>query len=220
MIDAGAGQTVEPDVNRRPRGRSAYRTRGTAGVAAIYSTVVSLVWTLFPLALAAIFVLVGGGLQGPLGFALDLIPIALASIFVLAGIPMLLEGVGRIQVGLAGGEALIVGEDGITMAGMGHLGWDEIAAVRIGRAAVVGSRYSRENRPRLEIVPRDLARLAARPRAARARDAFLARRRRLDVRRDQAPRTGAFILGLDQLEANSADILERIARYRGLGEAG
>ncbi|HET9435313.1 MAG TPA: hypothetical protein VFO50_00515, partial [Candidatus Limnocylindrales bacterium] len=196
-------------------GRAAYRRRGIAALGAFADLARALVFLVLPLIVVVVFVGVGAG-DGVAGFVFfGLFPIALASIFVLAGVPALLEALGRLQLGTDDEDALVVDDTGIEMTGMGRLGWDEIAEIRVGDADVVeGSHHSHPDRPRLEIVPRDLARLEARPWAARAYDAFVGRRRRLVPWGDRPPRPGAFSLSLDLLDADPDEVIDRIARYR------
>lgn len=109
-------------------------------------------------------------------------------------------------------ELLVVDADGIDMRGMGRLGWAEIAQVR----AVNSGRPTSEgapNIPRLEIVPRDLRRVADLPRADRWYESYRNVIRRLNPFDDGRPSDPAFRLDFDLLAASPDEVLDLIARY-------
>ncbi|HEX5591470.1 MAG TPA: DUF3592 domain-containing protein, partial [Candidatus Limnocylindrales bacterium] len=143
-----AAPSLAAPVGGSGSGRAAYRRRGIAALGAFADLARALVFLALPLIVVVVFVGVGAG-DGVGGFVFfGLFPIALASIFVLAGVPALLEALGRLQLGTDDDDdALVVDDTGIEMTGMGRLGWDEIAEIRVGDADVVeGSDHSHPDR--------------------------------------------------------------------------
>ena len=201
---------------RSPDGatEATYRRREASAVGAGGDVMRALTFIVFPLLGGLAFLAVGLSSGGLGGVFFALFPLAIVLVFVAVGIPAFLESLGRMAVTKGDAEALIVSDSGITMTGMGHLRWSEIAAINIGAADIVEGEGGEPNRPRLEIVPRDPGRLAARPWAARSRDTFLGRIRRLKPWGDRTPKPGAFALDLDLLDADPEAVIDLIARHR------
>ena len=201
-----------------PRGDSptssmTFQRRPLALVNAVLNLVWSCLFVAVPVAFATAFVVLGAAAPFAGVQQVTLVPIGVAAIFVLGGLPTFLEAVARIQLARARMDGLVVDANGISMAGMGRLSWSEIAEVRLGQVDVVQSRGTHRRPRRLEIVPRDRSRLADRPWSARALDGYRGWwQRRIPGGTSALP--GAFGLGLDQLDARPAEVLDQIDRCR------
>lgn len=137
--------------------------------------------------------------------------------FLAWGIVLVLELPSRLRMRFGNSRLITVDDQGIEMRGMGRLGWSEIADVRVVSSPVpVGEGESGIRR--VEVVPLDPSRLAARPWPDRAYDAIRSLSGRLPFARRRRG-IGAFGLDLD-LIADPEGLLDAIARYRLVDETG
>jgi hypothetical protein len=150
--------------------------------------------------------------QAPVVWPFLLIPVFFIALSVtgLLGLPARLR--------MMRGNAVIVTVDdsGIDLRGVGHLAWADIVDVHVGDSTVVVSGGQPPVR-RLEIVPRDPRRLAARPRSDRAYDAIRTIGRRVWPFGRQMFGRAAFGLDLDLVE-DPETLLDAIAAYRVVDE--
>ncbi|MCI0582422.1 MAG: hypothetical protein L0227_05920 [Chloroflexi bacterium] len=138
-----------------------------------------------------------------------LIPLGFAAY----GISLLLVMPARWRIRSGDPGVLTIDADGVDLRGMGRLRWVEIEEVRVvdsGRPTGEGS----PSIPRIEIVPRDPARLRTRSVWDRRSDAWRSFMRRLKPFGDRSPIEPFFAIDLDLLDANPNEVIDLIARYR------
>lgn len=189
------------------------RRRGGEMLRAASATALPAMLTVVPIVALALMVgTTPAFLQAPIVWPFLLIPV----LFAWWGVTGLLGLPARLRMLRGDPVVVTVDHSGIEMRGMGHLAWSDIVDVHVGSSTVIVS----EGQPpvrRLEIVPRDPRRLAARPRPDRAYDAIRTLGRRAWPFGRQRARTAAFGLDLDLVEDPEA-LLDAIAAYRVVDE--
>ena len=138
-----------------------------------------------------------------------LIPLGFAAY----GISLLLAMPARWRNRSGDPRLLTIDEDGIDLRGMGRLRWAEIEDVRVVDSARPTGEGS-PSIPRIEILPRDPARLAVRSAWDRRSEAWRSFLRRLKPFGERSPIEPCFAIDLDLLDADPNEVIDLIARYR------
>lgn len=186
-----------------------------AGLAYVGEIATVLPWIVMPGIFLVAFTAVSLFPSGPAnGLSFVSLPFLLIPLgFAAYGISLLLVMPARWRIRSGDPRVLTIDADGVDLRGMGHMRWAEIKEVRVvdsGRPTGEGS----PSIPRIEIVPRDPARLARRSVWDRRSDAWRSFLRRLRPFGDRSPIEPCFAIDLDLLDASPNEVIDLIARYR------
>jgi hypothetical protein len=190
--------------------RAVFTRRSLALPAAIYSLVGSLLYTMGPVILAVVLLVLPGEVP-PLAILFVLL---FPSVFVLSGIPAVLGQSSRLLAALGPRDVVAIGPDGVRLGGRPLLAWEQIDAIRIGKMNLLQPKHSPRSWPRLEIVPTDTRRLAERPWPERAAQAYAAGLRRVRPWGDRTPSPDAIWVDLGILDADPDEVIDLVDRYR------